>query len=74
MAVLGVPDERFGHRFAAYVVLHAGAALTAEALVDRLRGTLPRFSLPRDVHFLDVLPRNPTGKVVRRELPGADGP
>lgn len=74
VAVFGVPDERFGHRFAAYVVLHEGATLTADALVDRLRDTLPRFSLPRDVHFLDSLPRNPTGKVLRRALPGADGP
>lgn len=69
VAVFGVPDERFGHRFAAYVVLREGATLTAEALVDRLRAELPRFSLPRDIHFLDELPRNPTGKVVRRDLP-----
>ncbi|MFI2487788.1 AMP-binding protein [Promicromonospora kroppenstedtii] len=68
VAVFGVPDERFGHRFAAYVVLREGATLTAEALLDRLRAELPRFSLPRDIHFLDELPRNPTGKVVRRDL------
>ena len=69
VAVFGVPDEEFGNRFAAYVVLHDGAALTAEALIDRLRTQLPRFSLPRDVHFLTELPRNPTGKVLRRDLP-----
>jgi acyl-CoA synthetase (AMP-forming)/AMP-acid ligase II len=69
VAVFGVPDETFGNRFAAYVVLHDGAPLTAEALVDRLRGELPRFSLPRDIHFLTELPRNPTGKVLRRDLP-----
>ncbi|MEU4363894.1 AMP-binding protein [Promicromonospora sp. NPDC023987] len=69
VAVFGVPDETFGNRFAAFVVLHDGAALTAEALVDRLRGRLPRFSLPRDVHFLKSLPRNPTGKVLRSNLP-----
>jgi len=69
VAVLGVPDEQFGHRFAAYVVLRDGASLTAETLVDRLRDRLPRFSLPRDVHFLAELPRNPTGKVLRRDLP-----
>lgn len=68
-AVFGVPDEEFGSRFAAYVVLHEDATLTAEALVDRLRHSLPRFSLPRDVHFLTELPRNPTGKVLRRDLP-----
>jgi acyl-CoA synthetase (AMP-forming)/AMP-acid ligase II len=69
VAVFGVPDEKFGHRFAAYVVLHDGATLDADALVGRLRGQLPRFSLPRDVHFLESLPRNPTGKVLRRDLP-----
>ncbi|GAA2239133.1 AMP-binding protein [Promicromonospora sukumoe] len=68
-AVLGVPDERFGQRFAAYVVLREGATLTAETLLDRLRPKLPRFSLPRDVHFLPELPRNPTGKVTRHTLP-----
>jgi acyl-CoA synthetase (AMP-forming)/AMP-acid ligase II len=69
VAVFGVPDDEFGNRFAAYVVLHDGATLTADALLDRLRDRLPRFSLPRDVHFLESLPRNPTGKVVRRNLP-----
>jgi acyl-CoA synthetase (AMP-forming)/AMP-acid ligase II len=68
-AVFGVPDDEFGNRFAAYVVLHDGATLTADALLDRLRDRLPRFSLPRDVHFLESLPRNPTGKVLRRDLP-----
>jgi acyl-CoA synthetase (AMP-forming)/AMP-acid ligase II len=69
VAVFGVPDNEFGNRFAAYVVLHDGATLTANTLLDSLRDRLPRFSLPRDVHFLESLPRNPTGKVVRRELP-----
>ncbi|HEV6954058.1 MAG TPA: AMP-binding protein [Promicromonospora sp.] len=73
-AVLGVPDEAFGQRFAAYVVLRDGATLGAAELVDRLRDHLPRFSLPRDVHFLPELPRNPTGKVVRRALPGLREP
>ncbi|WP_274997159.1 AMP-binding enzyme [Promicromonospora iranensis] len=69
VAVFGVPDDEFGTRFAAYVVLHDGATLTADALLDRLRDRLPRFSLPRDIHFLKSLPRNPTGKVLRRDLP-----
>lgn len=72
-AVIGVPDEEFGQRLRAFVVLDGGAPGDDEALVkelkDFVRSNLARFKVPRDVVFLDTLPRNPTGKVVRRELP-----
>lgn len=73
-AVIGVPDEEFGQRLRAFVVLSDGAPegdgeeLTKD-LKDFVRGNLARFKVPRDVVFLDTLPRNPTGKIVRRELP-----
>ncbi|GAA1901872.1 AMP-binding protein [Lapillicoccus jejuensis] len=72
-AVLGVPDEAFGQRLAAWVVPTddaAGAALTADAVRDAVRERLSRFAVPRDVHVLTQLPRNPTGKVLRGQLPG----
>jgi len=66
VAVLGVPDEEFGRRLAAWVV--ASAPLTADEVRDHVRAQLARFAVPRDVHFVDELPRNATGKVLRRSL------
>jgi fatty-acyl-CoA synthase len=68
VAVIGVPDEQFGERLRAFVVLHDGATLTEQAVKDHVRENLARFKAPRDVVFLDVLPRNATGKVLKRDL------
>jgi acyl-CoA synthetase (AMP-forming)/AMP-acid ligase II len=69
VAVVGVEDEEFGHRLAAFVVPRDPAAPpTAEDVRDHVRAHLARFSVPRDVVVLDELPRNPTGKVLAREL------
>ncbi|WP_086819738.1 AMP-binding protein [Allokutzneria sp. NRRL B-24872] len=68
VAVIGVPDDEFGQRLAAYVVPADGVLLDAEELRKHVRATLTRFCVPRDVTFLDALPRNATGKVVKREL------
>ncbi|OZM71685.1 acyl-CoA synthetase [Amycolatopsis antarctica] len=67
-AVLGVPDDEFGQRLKAYVVLVAGSSLDADAVREHVRTHLARFKVPRDVAFLDELPRNATGKVLRSEL------
>ena len=67
-AVVGVVDEEWGQRFAAYVALLPGAAMTAEQVKALVKDNLARFSVPRDVHFVDELPRNATGKVVNRLL------
>ncbi len=71
--VIGVPDEKFGQRLAAHVVLADGQTLTEDEVRDHVRDNLARFKVPRDVHFLAELPRNPTGKIVKRELPGVAG-
>jgi acyl-CoA synthetase (AMP-forming)/AMP-acid ligase II len=68
VAVVGVPDEEWGQRLRAYVVRRDGAALTADDVRAHVRGQLARYKVPRDVEFLDALPRNTTGKVLRREL------
>jgi fatty-acyl-CoA synthase len=69
-AVIGVDDAEFGQRLAAFVVLHEGQRLAPEDVRDRVKAALPRFAVPRDVRFVDSLPRNATGKVVPRELEG----
>lgn len=67
-AVVGVPDREFGQRFAAYVVPRPGAAISPTVVRDYVHAHLPRFAVPRDVIFVSALPRNATGKVVRRHL------
>ncbi|WP_396454116.1 AMP-binding protein [Actinomadura sp.] len=69
VAVVGVPDDDFGQRAAAYIVLRDGETLDADAVRAHVREHLARFAVPRDVHFLDALPRNATGKILRRALP-----
>lgn len=68
VAVVGVPDERFGQRLAAYVVCEEPGGLDEDAVREHVRVNLARFSVPRDVVFLDTLPRNATGKVLKRDL------
>jgi fatty-acyl-CoA synthase len=67
-AVVGVDDPQFGQRLKAFVVLDTGASLSEEELKDYVRANLARYKVPRDVEFLDELPRNTTGKVLKREL------
>ncbi len=68
VAVVGRPDERWGETPVAFVVLRDGATVTAEELVEHCRGQLARYKVPKAVTFLDALPRNPSGKVLKREL------
>jgi fatty-acyl-CoA synthase len=68
-AVIGVPDEQFGQRLKAFVVRTSSAKKVSEAEVkDYVKANLARYKVPRDVEFLSELPRNATGKVLKREL------
>jgi fatty-acyl-CoA synthase len=68
VAVIGVADQEFGQRLKAFVVKQEQSALTEDEVKSRVRGDLARFKVPREVVFLDSLPRNATGKIVKREL------
>ena len=68
VAVIGVPDQEFGQRLKAFVVLQPGGTASADDLKDYVRGRLARYKIPRDIEFLDEIPRNPTGKVLKRVL------
>ena len=67
-AVIGVADEDFGQRLKAFVVTKPGAHLTEDAVRAHVKTNLARHKVPRDVAFIDVLPRNATGKLLRKEL------
>jgi len=68
VAVIGVADDEFGQRLKAFVVPAPGHSLDADTVRDLVRATLARYKVPREVEFVDALPRNATGKVVRRNL------
>jgi acyl-CoA synthetase (AMP-forming)/AMP-acid ligase II len=71
-AVVGMPDSRWGEVPRAFVVLRPGAHdVTAEALIAHCRARLAGFKTPKEIVFLGVLPRNPSGKVLKRELRAA---
>ena len=67
-SVIGVDDEQFGQRLAAFVVLNDGAATTPDVLKQHVRENLANYKVPREITILDELPRSSTGKIVRREL------
>ncbi len=67
-SVIGVPDERLGEVGKAFVVTLPGADLDEQTVIDHAREQLANFKTPRSVEFLDALPRNPGGKVVKPQL------
>jgi long-chain acyl-CoA synthetase len=68
VAVIGVPDKRWGETVKAVVVRRPGAALTEDELLEWTRDRIAGFKRPRSVDFVDELPRNPTGKLLKRVL------
>jgi acyl-CoA synthetase (AMP-forming)/AMP-acid ligase II len=70
LAVIGVPDDRWGEAVKAVVVLAEGQdeASAAPAILDYARERLAGFKCPRSVDFIDELPRNPSGKLLKREI------
>ena len=72
VAAVGVEDEEFGKRLRAFVVRTSGSGLDEAAVKAWVKDNLARYKVPRDVVFLDELPRNATGKVLKRELADRD--
>ncbi len=68
VAVVGVADDDFGQVLAAFVVRRGDAELSADEVRAHVRDNLARHKVPRRVEFLDELPRNTTGKILRRSL------
>ena len=68
VAVIGVPDERLGEALKAVVAVKKGARITAENIVQFCQQWLPDHAIPETVAFVERLPRNPAGKVLKRVL------
>ena len=79
VAAIGVDDDDFGKRLRAFVVLRDGVGAPRTSSRTHVKDNLARYKVPREIVFLDELPRNATGKVLKRELAerrrrtGADG-
>ncbi|MDH5211945.1 MAG: long-chain-fatty-acid--CoA ligase [Betaproteobacteria bacterium] len=67
-AVIGVPDEQWGEAVKACVVLKPGAKASAAEIIEFMRGRIAHFKCPKSVDFLEAIPRNPTGKILKRVL------
>ncbi|CCH78215.1 AMP-dependent synthetase and ligase [Nostocoides japonicum T1-X7] len=68
VAVIGLPDERWGERVVAVVVRSEGSSLGADDLMEWIRDRIARYKSPKQVEFIEVLPRNATGKILKRDL------
>ena len=69
VAVVGVDDEQYGKRLRAYVVRSDGAHVDEQQLKDYVKSNLARYQVPREIVFIEEMPRNPAGKVIKRKLP-----
>jgi fatty-acyl-CoA synthase len=72
-AVVGVEDEKFGQRLRAFVVCSGGGSVSEDELKSYVKENLASYKVPRDIVFMDELPRNATGKILKRELAEYDG-
>jgi len=68
VAVIGVPDDKWGEAVKAVVVLKPGTSASEEEIVPHVREKIAGYKVPKTIDFTDVLPRNPTGKLLKREL------
>jgi fatty-acyl-CoA synthase len=68
VAIIGVPDEKWGESGMAFVVIREGFSVTKEDVLAYCEGKLAKYKIPKHVHFLDELPRNDAGKIDRQQL------
>ena len=68
VAVIGVPDDTWGEAVKAVIVLTADASVTTEELISYARTRIAGYKVPKTIDYVDALPRNPSGKILRREL------
>jgi acyl-CoA synthetase (AMP-forming)/AMP-acid ligase II len=67
-AVIGVPDEQWGEAVKACVVLKTGVQASENSIIEFMRSRIAHYKCPKSVDFMDAIPRNPTGKILKRVL------
>lgn len=67
-AVIGIPDEQWGESVLAFVVTKADASVTTDELIDFCRSRLAGYKIPHRVEFIDTVPRNASGKALKKDL------
>ena len=68
VAVIGIPDDKWGESVKAIVVKKPGAEVTPDQLIAFARERIAGYKVPRSIDFVETLPRTPTGKILKREL------
>ena len=68
IAIIGIPDEKWGEAVKAVIVRQPGSDLDEAGVIAYARERIAGFKCPKSVDFIDALPRNPSGKILRREL------
>ena len=68
VAVVGIPDKKFGEALLAFVVLKSGQSLTTEEMIDFCREHIAGYKIPRKLEILEEMPRNPSGKILKKDL------
>ncbi len=68
VAVIAVPDQKWGEAVKAIIVLKAGAAADDKSILDFTRSRIAGYKMPKSIDFVDILPRNASGKILKREL------
>jgi acyl-CoA synthetase (AMP-forming)/AMP-acid ligase II len=68
VAVIGVPDDKFGEALLAFVVLQAGGELTLDEMIEFCRDKIAGYKIPRQLEIIGEMPRNPSGKILKKEL------
>jgi fatty-acyl-CoA synthase len=72
VAIVGLPDEKWGESPHAFVVLKEGASASSEELITFARDRLAHFKAPKEVHLIDTLPKTATGKIQKYVLRGGE--
>ena len=68
VAVIGVPDDKYGEALLAFVVLKPGGALELQQMIDFCRDRIAGYKIPRQLQIIEEMPRNPSGKILKKEL------